>query len=421
MVVAYNTLPRPTAPSGSVEYAADDPRLTIVGGRCVRSGGTLTWDAQTELQFSMEPEEHHDISRESVVIEFVMNAGRNHFNLLSDGCLLASFSTPQLVARTKSYTFSMPGRARPLTISLFKRTEAGAAQLWPPSSTLPVILHGVRIPAGWRLVEPTASLRARRQRRIEVIGDSDVAGFGNEGDPSPISFRGLLGAKLGTQNGINTWGQLLARMLNAEASVVAISGVGVCVNAMLKDHTTFLSDYYDRDLLSCKRESGVSPPTAADWKPQLVLIEVGANDLFGGRTPPSEEAFISAYVALLRQVRERRPPPCMILCVVACMDTPSYQAAPGGVAKLGEYTHAAVNRFVGESHDHLVHCAAPFAVGKGMRWPQDGGCVEHWGVRGLAKYAEAVCDVIEGLAMHRPPLPCEVSSWARVQPHAVPI
>ena len=59
-----------------------------------------------------------------------------------------------------------------------------------------------------------------------------------------------------------------------------VSGVGICVNAISNGRTTFLSDYFERAIVSLKSSRH---DFAASWKPQLVIIEVGANDLFGGR------------------------------------------------------------------------------------------------------------------------------------------
>ena len=216
-VVPYDSLPACESLCSTDEFIpGDDTRLRIVGGRCERKAATVTFDAQVALELRVE----RGGASQSCIIELDLNAGRNHFNLLNDGNLIASFSAPQLIARRRRYTFAIPvGQSHSAaTISLVKRTEAGALQLWPYSSTLPVIVHGVRLSHGWRLVQPLASLR-----KVEVLGDSDAAGFGNEGPASLVSLRGLLAAQLRTQNASSAWPHVLGRLLGAEVRVVASS------------------------------------------------------------------------------------------------------------------------------------------------------------------------------------------------------
>lgn len=59
-------------------------------------------------------------------------------------------------------------------------------------------------------------------RKIEFIGDSDTCAFGNEGKAS--SAKNLFGLKGRMENIYNGYACVAARMLNAEAHVLAWSG-----------------------------------------------------------------------------------------------------------------------------------------------------------------------------------------------------
>jgi hypothetical protein len=60
------------------------------------------------------------------------------------------------------------------------------------------------------------------KRKIEFIGDSDTCAFGNEGKAS--SAKNLFGLKGRMENAYNGYACVAARMLNAEAHVLAWSG-----------------------------------------------------------------------------------------------------------------------------------------------------------------------------------------------------
>ena len=108
-----------------------------------------------------------------------------------------------------------------------------------------------------------------------------------------------------------------------------------------------------------------------------------------------------------------RAAPALILGLVAAMDVPS---APEGHSSLRRHVEAAVAEYIEQTGDTLVRLAVPTDLGD-LSWPEDGASIEHWGVSGMCKYAEAVCRHIEGL----PREVGEVASWRRVAPLAGPL
>merc|ERR1711998_576963 len=99
-------------------------------------------------------------------------------------------------------------------------------------------------------------------------------------------------------------------MLDADVSVIAVSGVGVH-QACWGGPSEQLGTYYGRALQS----NATEPYDFTSWLPDLVVVCVGGNDLYGGKTAPSEGDFVNSYSALLKQIREKRPE-AVIQCVV---------------------------------------------------------------------------------------------------------
>lgn len=262
-------------------------------------------------------------------------------------------------------------------------------QLLPYCQVRAATLHGVGLSAGFALAERAPP------RRIEFVGDSNLAAFGVLGAPTTLGLRGLLfGLGLSQQSIGHSWAHVLCRMLDAEPCVVGWSGVGVEQNAGTGGKHR-IAEIYARALGSL---DGRFDFAAAAWSPQVVCVDVGANDLYGGRAPPSEAAFVAAYGALLRLIRRHRPPPCLMLCIVPRLDTPVYLAAgyraDDDDGMVQSYLRSAIDAYERASGDRLVRLVS---IGGEFTWLADGGSLEHWGVSGHRKYADAVRAAIERL------------------------
>ena len=353
--------------------AGDDPRIRVAGERCERDTErhALTFDNQVMVVMRIAA------PKPGIPCGLVLDldGGGNSFDVLVDGKLHSTFWTNRWVYRRGRHTLVLSGGAADdgvgavLTVTLVKRTEPKSVQLWLLFVARPATLHSVELSPGWDMLPPRLT-----PRRVEFVGDSDMAAFGVEGPPTPISLRGLLGVRDRHQNISSSWTHMLCRMLEAEPSVVAWSGVGAHQNAVMcqtprigdtvlpprtapalaltlyyslqttheyartthallthyshcTTHALLTShsprtprapgEYYGRALAS-RPGSRFEPADATEipggarempgdaWVPQLVLVEIGANDLHGGRAPPAQADFVRAYVALLRQV------PCLL-------------------------------------------------------------------------------------------------------------
>lgn len=175
------------------------------------------------------------------------------------------------------------------TVEIYRRTEANQGE-----STF------IRLTTDGEILTPPAV----PDRRIEIIGDSITCGYGNEGADMNCPF------SADTENHYLTYGSLAARALDAELSTVAWSGKGIVCN--YGDGATSCEDplptYYDRTLPN--RSDSVWD--FSSWQPHAVVINLGTNDLSTAEDP-SEEQFVTAYVALLERIREVYPD-ALILC-----------------------------------------------------------------------------------------------------------
>jgi len=379
--------------------ATDIERVRVVGDRCVRNdNGTLQIDFQVIVELRLR---RTTTDSRPCVVRVLMDGGFSHFELHAGGKPAAAVATRSGEAE---YSFAIPPALfvdDETVLQLVKRTEGHSLQIFPPLQYVPpkvvtyaAVLKYFNVSPGYELVPHEAN----DKRKIEFVGDSDMAGFGNEGPATGIDWNGFLSVKVRHQNITNSCPHMLCRMLDAEPSVVAWSGIGVCQNADYCDPPgkvpteTCMQAVYERAL-------GTVPKSKHDfetWQPDLVIVQVGANDLFGERGTPPSQLFVDKYVAMLQAIRQARPD-AVILNVCSSLDTPTYISAgyeyeePNNpIVQLLRESFAAYQKAAPDDSRMLLSIPA-----SGQVWPEDGGCVEHWGTSGMLKHAEAVCLCIE--------------------------
>ena len=210
----------------------------------------------------------------------------NQFTVLLDGELLPKLVTE---AGERRYVLASDLPAGPHHVELYRRTEASFG---------PTRFLGFDFGEGRAVPE-----ESRLQRRIEVIGDSISAAYGNEGDSPACGFSAE------TQNHYLSYVALSARELEAELSTVAWSGKGV-VYHFDTDITDPMPALYDRIL----PDDPSSRWDYSTWPADAVVINLGTNDFSTADDPPPE-LFSSEYGKLLDRVRANYPD-AFILCTV---------------------------------------------------------------------------------------------------------
>jgi lysophospholipase L1-like esterase len=162
------------------------------------------------------------------------------------------------------------------TIELYRRTEGSFG---------PTVVNEVML-AGELLAPPPVT------RRMELVGDSITAGYGNEG-VSPCSFSAE------TENHYQTYGAIAARTLGAELHTVAWSGKGIVYNYG-DDMNEPMPELYDRTIAA----DGAGWSFA--WQPDVVAVNLGTNDFSTDNDPP-QMLYVDTYVEFLAHLREVYP------------------------------------------------------------------------------------------------------------------
>jgi lysophospholipase L1-like esterase len=142
-------------------------------------------------------------------------------------------------------------------------------------------------------------------RRIEIVGDSISAGYGNEGADTSCHF------SADTENHFASYGAVMARALGAEVQTVAWSGRGVVKN--------YNGEPGEPMPVLFERTLPQEPASRWDFSfvPQAVVVNLGTND-FSTEPDPPQESFVAAYRALLERMRALYPS-AFVLCTVGPM------------------------------------------------------------------------------------------------------
>ena len=200
-----------------------------------------------------------------------------------------------LVQGKKYYTVASYLPAGKHTVTLVKRATPGT-----------VSFYGVDYSGG-----KSASVPARSDRRIEVIGDSITAGYGIE------SLKPSEHYNVRQENATITYGALAAKQLNAEATIIATSGDGI-VQWCDGRRDELIPERYRRTISEDKN-------SVYDFKggaPQVVVINAGTNDFacVNPRVNPSE--YVSKYVEFMQFIHQKYPD----AVIIATMGTMLYSA-----------------------------------------------------------------------------------------------
>ncbi len=155
---------------------------------------------------------------------------------------------------------------------------------------------------------------AARGRLVEVIGDSISAGYGNLGSETHIGWSSTQnGCHLTpeTQAGYMTYGAIAARELDADVSIVAVSGWGM-YRDLGGSMSNLLSSVYSNTV-------GVigTPAWTFEQKADVVVINLGTNDVGGGQGDPGTP-YEEAYLAFIATIRTHYPD-AWIFCTIGPM------------------------------------------------------------------------------------------------------
>jgi lysophospholipase L1-like esterase len=223
----------------------------------------------------------------SAVSVDITDTGANHYLVLIDGKPMREKRNPASGRNVVELVKGLPRGEH--TVTLYKLNEpfVGTATI-----------HGFVLDESAKPLP----LKSTHQPRIEIIGDSISAGYGNEGDNETCGFSPE------TQNHFLSYGARAARELGASLTTIAWSGKGVFTNRGDPSDTATLPSLWDKALPS----EGVDY-SFTDAPPEAVLINLGTNDFAPEVADVSP--FARRYEHFVTIVREKYPESYLFLTV----------------------------------------------------------------------------------------------------------
>jgi lysophospholipase L1-like esterase len=160
------------------------------------------------------------------------------------------------------------------------------------------VVSGLVLDPGMNVLSPDS----RPPHKIEVLGDSISAGYGDEGTSATVTVQ--------TENGYMAYGPQLARMLDAEWSIVAQSGHGMYQNLCGSPGMLMPDEFkltFNPDAMP-----GAPPWNFMSWQTDVLVVLLGTNDFADGggvcAVPMGIDApFTMAYENFLTYARSVYP------------------------------------------------------------------------------------------------------------------
>jgi len=310
-----------TPPKEKIFIGADDSNIIYMG----------------RVDFSNPKEPRFDWPGVSITAVFegrycgiALEDGNNDYNVFIDGELFTVISTKRTILQYENVSGLKNGTH---TLLLTKRTEGyfGIGEF-----------KGLYLEKGKKLLPPPET----HDLNIEFIGDSITCGYGNEGESvTCASLREY-------QNNYLAYCAVASRELNANYSVIAISGRGVVRNYGEKTKTSEMPMpfYYDRVLQNDSKLIW----DFSSWIPRIVVINLGTND-YSTKPHPDKEVFIEGYLNLIARVRTNYPD-AEIFCLCGTMATPPQCKIIREVVETGNNSGDAKIHFVATPSFSQVEC-----------------------------------------------------------------
>ena len=213
-------------------------------------------------------------------------------------------------------------------VELHKRAEAKVGE---------VVFYGFEAATADGHVAPMLAPADPPARRIETLGDSITAGYGNEGPGAACGYVN------GEQNEYATYGAIAARNVGADHVTIAWSGKTI--------HE--MTEYFDKSLPT--RPDGPLWDFA-QYQPDAIVINLGTNNF--ANIDPGEKRFVGLYVDLVRKVRGAYPR-AFVVCALGSMLSDVYPEKRHSLTQARKYMKTAVTKLKAEGDANLEFLEFP--------------------------------------------------------------
>lgn len=181
---------------------------------------------------------------------------------------------------------------------------------------------------------------AAKAHRIEFVGDSITCGYGVDDEVKEHHF------VTGTEDVTKAYAYKTAQALDADYSMVSISGYGIIsgyTNGDKKISAQTIPQYYEKMGFSYNSFAETEKPESIDWDfsefvPEVVVINLGTNDeSYCKSYADRKEEYRDAYIEFIKKVREKNPD-ATIICALGIMGAGLYPTVEEAVNNYQEET-----------------------------------------------------------------------------------
>lgn len=309
-----------------LKIAANDSNITFIGRVDVQSKAVHFAHAGIQIKFKFKG------TSLKFGLEDISDGTPEHqnfYNIYINGKKLDSI---EINPAKRWYKIPYNFNNKVCEVELFKRTEAMVAG---------ARFLGLKTNNG-----ATISKVERLKRKIEWVGDSFTAGYGNLVSiaPPPSGNPGT-GFHAKNQDNSLAWGALASNAVNAEYECNVFSGRGVYRNWDNSEEGTVPSFY---NQISPNPNEGKVEWDFSKHQPDLVVINLGQND-FGPETHQTvvmtdSARFVNAYIDLLNNVQQKNPT-AKILVIIGGGMSDYYPAKLKRLSRSRRFIYDAVNTF----------------------------------------------------------------------------
>jgi lysophospholipase L1-like esterase len=276
---------------------------------------------------------------------------------------------------------------RDATIHLVKRTEAKNGMM----SSTPAKLRSIGLPPGCQVTRPNPALV--NSKKIEFIGDSDSAAFGNLAkktglDPAGIGAALSQGAE--AQDVEKGFVGLVSHAFQADGEFICISGTGSTWDDDGKKEEG-LMNYYARPLYTSEDTTRQLDPV------DLVVIYLGGNDVGGGglkKSPAKKGEVVQGYTQLLKMVKQYRPS-TPILCLIPSPTMASAEETPQEQQQVSQLLQEIIPQAVesaGGASQGITSAVVPATIN--LSDDSEWGTLLHWSVKAHKKVAAGIIPLV---------------------------
>ena len=344
-----------------VRTPGSDPRITYVG-RTLVSGQEVTFDwTGTMVRIAFTGDD---------LAILLSDTKKDYFNVWIDR---EPSAEPDFISRFQGDTTIV------LTDAAFMKARYGKKVPQTHTAVLGKRTEGeqgkVTVKA-WMTSGPVLQAEPVRERLIEFIGDSYTCGFGSENSVATDPFTPE------TESVFKSFAPIVARYFGADAYIIAHSGMGVNRNYNDKLRGYTMADRYVNvfdDGFEKVEGAPLWDPVSAP-KPDVTVINLGANDFSAGRQPQFP-LFKADYIRILQAVKRFYGEDHPVVCISSHVNNYPYirdAVEAAGLKRVccygvGDGTFDPAERGAAShpsyaAHRKLAYCLIPY-IATATGWP----------------------------------------------------